>query len=189
MRTKFIFIFIALMSAIGIVFLYTGKQFFKTRTEITEDVMVNKITSMGKLQLVKYAMKDVIEQKEVRTFLPDERILFVAVGEVVGCLDLEKVTQQDIVFTDDSLKLYLPQPEICYVKIDHQQSKVYDVSGVWFPGDTKNMVENIYKIAEQKLLENAQQMQVLNKTRENAEIIFKPLVENLSGKKVKILFK
>src|SRR5690606_36180580 len=138
---------------------------------------------------VKYSMKDVIEKKEVRRFLPDERVIFVAVGEVVGCIDLTKVSKNDIRFNNDSLTLYLPQPEICYVKINHKASKVYDISGVCFPSDTKDLVEGIYKIAEQKLLMNAREMQLMQKTKENATLIFKPLVENLSNKKVEILFK
>ncbi|ADY50920.1 hypothetical protein Pedsa_0338 [Pseudopedobacter saltans DSM 12145] len=181
--------FIILLAALAFMFFYFKKQLFEVKTEITEDVMISKITSMGKLELVKYSMKDVIEKKEIRRFLPDERILFVAVGEVVGCIDLTKVSKDDISFNNDSLTLYLPRPEICYVKIDHKASKVYDVSGVWFPSDTKNLVEGIYKIAEQKLLMNAKEMQLMQKTKENATLIFKPLVENLSNKKVGILFK
>jgi len=174
---------------LAFIFFYFKTSFFNAKTEINEDVMVTKITSMGKLELVKYAMKDVIEKKKINRLLPDERVLFVAVGEVTGCIDLTKVSKQDIKIEEDSLTLYLPNPEICYTKIDHQKSKVYDVSGAWFPSDAKDMVEDIYKIAEQKLTSSAKEMQILEKTKENAQTIFKPLVENLSGKKVGILFK
>ncbi len=171
-------------------FFYVRKQFFLTRTELNEDVMVEKIVSMGKLELVKYSMKDVLEKKEIRNILPDKRILFVAVGEVTGCIDLTKLKKTDVVASgSDSVTIFLPKPEICYVKLDHQQSKVYDVSGAWFPGDSKNMVEDIYKIAEQKILENAGKQDILGKTRENATLIFKPMLENISGKSVGIEFR
>lgn len=170
-------------------FFYIKRELFATRTELTEDVMIEKITNMGKLELVKYSMKDVIEKKEIRAIWPDKRILFVAVGEVAGCIDLTKVKKQDIRSTADSVFIFLPMPEICYFKLDHQRSRVYDVSGSWFPSDTKNMVEGIYKIAEQKLLKNAQEMNILSKTRENAQLIFKPMLENISGKKVGVKFK
>lgn len=171
-------------------FFYIRNQFFLTRTELNEDVMVEKIVSMGKLELVKYSMKDVLEKKEVRNILPDKRILFVAVGEVTGCIDLTKLKKNDIVTSgSDSVTIFLPKPEICYVKLDHQQSKVYDVSGAWFPGDSKNMVEDIYKIAERKILENAGKQNILGKTRENARLIFKPMLENISGKMVGIEFR
>ena len=171
-------------------FFYIKRQFFLARTELNEDVMVEKIVSMGKLELVKYSMKDVLEKKEIRNILPDKRILFVAVGEVTGCIDLTKLKKNDIVNSKaDSVTIFLPMPEICYVKLDHQQSKVYDVSGAWFPGDSKNMVEDIYKIAEQKILENAEKQNILGKTKENAKLIFKPMLENISGKKVGIEFR
>jgi len=181
--------FVILLVALTFIFFYFKREFFETKTILNGDIRVTKITSMGKLELVRYAMKDVIEQKETRRFLPDERILFVAVGEVTGCIDLTKVAKEDILIEGDSLTLTLPQPEICYTKIDHQKSKVYDVSGAWFPSDAKNMVEGIYKIAEQRLTANANEMQILQKTRDNALAIFKPLVENLSGKKVGIVFR
>jgi hypothetical protein len=172
-----------------VLFFYLKKQFFETRTQLTEDVMVEKITNMGKLELVKYSMKDVLEKKEIRRFLPDQRILFVAVGEVAGCIDLTKVKKEDIRSSGDSLTITLPTPEICYTRLDHQRSKVYDVSGAWFPSDAKDMVEDIYKIAEKKIHDSAIEMDVLGKTRQNAELIFKPMLENISGKRVGIVFK
>lgn len=170
-------------------FFYIRNQFFVTRTEITEDVMIEKITNMGKLELVKYSMKDVIEKKVIRTLLPDKRILFVATGEVVGCIDLTKLSKEDVVSTKDSVTVYLPNPEICYSKLDHQRSKVYELSGVWSPDDRQEMIEEIYKLAEQKILQNAKEMNVLGKTKENASTIFKPILENISGKRVGILFR
>ena len=170
-------------------FFYIRNQFFKSRTEISDDVMIEKITNMGKLELVKYSMKDVIEKKIIRPILPDKRILFVAVGEVVGCIDLTKVNKSDIVSSADSVTITLPKPEICYSKLDHQRSKVYDLSGVWLPADRQAMIEDIYKLAEQKIVQNASEMNVLGKTKENATLIFKPMLENISGKKVGILFK
>jgi hypothetical protein len=172
-------------------FFYMKHQFSTVRTEVSEDVMVEKITSMGKLELVKYSMKDVLEKKQVHTILPDERVLFVAVGEVTACIDLTKVRKQDITrdSSGNSVTVMLPQPEICYTKLDHQRSKVYDVSGVILPSTTKTMVEDIYKLAEQRLLDNAREMKITDKARENAQLIFKPLLEGVSGKTVILKFK
>lgn len=172
-------------------FFYMKHQFSTVRTEVSEDVMVEKITSMGKLELVKYSMKDVLEKKQVHTILPDERVLFVAVGEVTACIDLTKVRKQDISRDSlgNSVTVMLPQPEICYTKLDHQRSKVYDVSGVILPSTTKTMVEDIYKLAEQRLLDNAREMKITDKARENAQLIFKPLLEGVSGKTVILKFK
>ncbi|MXV17738.1 DUF4230 domain-containing protein [Hufsiella ginkgonis] len=170
-------------------FFYIKHQFTTSRTEITETGMVEKITSMGKLELVKYTMKDVVEQKEVYRILPDRKVLLLAVGEVTACIDLTKVKRADIVQDGDSVTVYLPQPEICSASLDHDKSRVYDISGAWFQQDAKNMVESVYKIAERKILENARQMNVTGMARQNAQLIFKPLLESISGKKVTLKFR
>lgn len=189
-RTAILLILVSLVLGLLIVlFVFVKREFLKTRTEVTEDVMIEKITNIGKLELVKYSMKDVIEKKVSRSLLPDKRILFVAAGEVTGCIDLTKVKKQDIKASADSVEIYLPKPEICYSKLDHQRSKVYDLSGVFMPTDRQEMIEDIYKLAEQRILQNARDQNILGKTEENAQLIFKPLLENISGKKVLIFFK
>lgn len=161
-----------------------------SKVEVKEDLMIERITDIGKLELVKYSMKDVIERKELRYFFPDQRVLFIAVGEVAGCIDLRQVSEKDIIKHGiDSVTIYLPQPEICYVRLDHKKSKVYDISGAWLPGDTQDLVEGIYKFAEQRLLKNAQEMGILGKTKENASVIFKPMLENITGVRVNIAFR
>ena len=170
-------------------FFYIKHEFSTTRTEVTEDVMVSRIVSMGKLELVKYAMKDVVEKKELHMILPDAKVLFVAVGEVTACIDLTKVKKDDIIQHKDSVTVTLPKPEICYVKLDHQKSKVYDVTGVWFPDKARTMVEDVYKLAEKKMLTGATDMQILAKAQENAGLIFKPFLESISGKKVTLQYK
>lgn len=151
--------------------------------------MVQKIASMGKLELVKYTMKDIIEQKEVHAILPDSKILFLAVGEVTACIDLTKIKRSDITQTKDSVVVFLPQPEVCYAKLDHEKSRIYDITGAWFPDNTKNMVEGVYKLAEKKILDNATQMNVLGMARQNAQSIFKPLLQSISGKTVVLYFR
>jgi hypothetical protein len=170
-------------------FFYLKNELTSSRTEMSDSGMVSKISSMGKLELVRYAMKDVIEQKEIHPILPDSRVLFLAVGEVTACIDLTKIRKPDVVQNKDSVIVYLPQPEICYSKLDHQKSKVYDIRGAWFEDDAKNMVEDVYKLGEKRILDNANQMDVLGLARTNAQLIFKPILESISGKPVVLRFK
>jgi hypothetical protein len=191
-RSRISFNLVSALVIIGFLiflFFYIKHQFTATRTEITESGMVQKITSMGKLELVKYQMKDIVEQKEIHSILPDSKVLLLAVGEVTACIDLTKVKRSDIKQTTDSVTVFLPQPEICYAKVDHDKSKVYDISGVWFEESAKNMVEGVYKIAEKKIYDNAREMNVLGMARQNAQLIFKPLLEGISGKKVGLSFR
>ncbi len=161
----------------------------KNETTISHDVLVEKIEAMGKMELTKFTIKDIIEKNVIKKWLPDSKILFVAVGEAAGCIDLSKVTKNDIKRSGDSILITLPKPEICYVKINHQQSKVYDISGVYFKEDTKLMVEEVYKIAEKELTKEAQTMGIIEETKKNANLILKPLFENITGKKIGFKFK
>lgn len=170
-------------------FFYLKNQLTGSRKELTETGMVQKIASMGKLELVKYTMKDIIEQKEIHPILPDSKVLFLAVGEVTACIDLTKIKRSDITQTRDSVLVFLPLPEICYAKLDHQKSKVYDISGAWFEDSAKDMVEGVYKLAEKRILDNARQMDVLGLARQNAQLIFKPLLQGISGKTVVLKFR
>nr|WP_294946937.1 DUF4230 domain-containing protein [uncultured Mucilaginibacter sp.] len=188
-RVSITMVFLLVIVASVIFMFFYIKHQFATQTEVNQDIMVSKITAMGKLELVKYSMKDVIEKKELHTILPDARVLFVGVGEVTACIDLTKVKKEDITQTKDSVLLTLPNPEICYVKLDHQKSRVYDVSGVWFPDKAKTMVEDVYKIAEKKMLTTAGEMNLLGKAKENAALIFVPFLQNVTSKKVLLKFK
>lgn len=189
---RFIFRAIVVLSLVMIstyAFYKFKNLFLGNKESVKQEVLVSKITAMGKLELVKYSIKDVIDMKETKFFWPDERILFVAVGEVTACIDLKNINKSDIVFDGDSLTLHLPKPEICYTKLDHSQSKVYDVSGIIFPEKVKEKVEEVYKIAEKKMYSSAIEMNILGTAKQNANLIFKPLVINLSNKKVGIVFK
>jgi Protein of unknown function (DUF4230) len=170
-------------------FFFIKHQFSVSRIEVTDTGLVQKITSMGKLELVKYEMKDIIEQKEVPPILPDSRVLLLAVGEVTACIDLTKVKRSDIVQGKDSVVVFLPEPEICYAKLDHEKSKVYDIKGVMFEDGAKDMVEDVYKLAEKKILDDAKEMNVLGMAHQNAQLIFKPLLEGISGKTVVLKFR
>ena len=94
--------------------------------EVSHSVLLQKITSMGKLELVKYNFRDVVESRIKKDFLPDAKVLLIVTGEATGCLDLTKIRVADITEQDSILVVHLPKPEICSFKIDHSKSKVYN---------------------------------------------------------------
>lgn len=156
-------------------------------TVISHEALVEKIEAMGKMELAKFTVKDVIEKKVIKEWWPDSKVLMIAVGEAVGCIDLSKVKAKDVKKSGDSIIVTIPKPELCYVKVNHQKSKVYDISGVYFKEDTKAMVEEVYEIAEKELTKEVIEMGILEETRKNAFLILKPIFENISGKKVGIV--
>lgn len=181
-------ILLIILGIIIAIFVYR-KLSTNNETTISHDVLVEKIEAMGKMELTKFTIKDIIEKNIIKNWWPDSKVLFVAVGEAAGCIDLSKVTKNDVKRSGDSILITLPKPEICYVKINHEKSKVYDISGVHFKEETKKLVEEIYLIAEKELTKEAQSMGILEETKKNANLILKPLFENLTNKKVGFKFK
>lgn len=156
---------------------------------ITHNITIDQIEAMGKLELVKYKFRDVLEYKVGNSswYSSGSKVLVIISGEAVGCIDLTKIKKEDIV--EDSTKLYikLPPPELCYSKVNHQESKTYDIeTGIFgkFNDKSSKVLEDAYKEAENKIKELALQANILEQTKKNAELILKPTLEQIAKKKV-----
>lgn len=159
----------------------------KEETIITNTTVLQEIENIGKLELVKYHFKEVVEfEKGSYSWLPSSKVVLIAGGEAVGCVDLKKIQEQDIVISGDTALINLPAPEICYFKIDHEKSKVYSLEYTYF--QDKNLIDQAYKAAEGQLKKAALDLNILEQTRENAEVILKPLLEKITQKKVIFLY-
>src|SRR5690606_1424498 len=129
-------------------------------SESSHQIVLNEITAMGKLELVKYNFKDVVEQKITKMWLPDAKALLIIHGEAIGCIDLQKIKQDDITMTVDTLVINLPEPELCVFKIDHANSKIYNTEYAFT--DEAQLIEKAYKQAEQQIKESALNMGIMD---------------------------
>lgn len=160
---------------------------------ITHHSVLQEITEMGKLELVKYNFKDIVEyEKPVNSYqkfvLGQTKAVLIVNGEAIGCIDLTKILPTDLVEDRDTLIVYLPQPELCVSKINHEQSRVYNVQTAYFD-DSGPAVSEAYLAAERKINQSALEMGILEQTRTNAEKILMPFLESVSGKKVLLRYR
>lgn len=158
----------------------------KDQTETMHTVVLQEISAMGKLELVKYNFKDVVEQEIVKTFLPNAKAVLIVQGEAIGCVDLTQLQIADITSNDSVLVVNMPEPELCVFKIDHSKSKVYNTEYA-FTEEAK-LVQDAYKQAEKQIQRSALDMGILDQTRVNARKILTPVLEKASGKKVLLKF-
>ena len=189
-----------LLTRIVILFLiFLGAYFFYRKFSNTPEApvvtvihhtLVQEITALGRLELVSYHFKDVVEYNKEQTsyktlnyFLPAAKAVLIVSGEAIGCIDLTKIRAEDILQKTDTVIITLPKPELCLYKIDHQKSKVYDVTKGYFL-EQGQMVSDAYKEAESKMKQSALEMGILEETNTNAQKILVPLVRQLSGKNV-----
>ncbi len=157
---------------------------------ITHNTVLQQITRMGKLELVRYNFRDVVEYEKGMTsfeslnqYLDKASTVLIINGEAIGCIDLTRIQAHDIVDGDSGMVVYLPEPELCVYKINHEQSKVYDTRNTYFQQEGK-MVNEAYAAAEKKVRNSALEMGILRQTDENARKILQPFLEKIAGKKV-----
>ncbi len=159
---------------------------FRRGNDATKTLMLREVTSLGKLELVKYTFKDIVDYEQPNTFLPNANAVLIVEGEAIGCIDLSRVTPADIVTMGDSVTIKLPKPEICGWKINHDRSRVYDTRFSFL--NESQLVSDAYRQAERQIRQSALNGGILEQTRQNAEKMVRPLLSRLSGKRVGLVF-
>ena len=160
---------------------------FRRGDTSTQSIVLKEITALGKLELVRYTFKDIVEHEQLNTFLPNANAVLIVEGEATGCIDLTKIALTDIVTTDDSVMVRLPKPELCGWKINHNRSRVYDTRFAFL--DDAQLVSDAYRQAERQIRQSALNGGILLQTRQNADRMLRPLLSRLSGRRVGLVFR
>lgn len=159
---------------------------FRRGDNTTQSIVLKEIKALGKLELVRYTFKDIVEHEQVNTFLPNANAVLIVEGEATGCIDLTRIKLDNITTTDDSITIQLPKPELCGWKINHDRSRVYDTHFSFL--NESQLVSDAYRKAEHQVKQSALNGGILNQTRQNATQMLRPLLERISGKKVGFTF-
>ena len=154
----------------------------ENETQTTHAVVLEEVQALGKLELVRYNFKDIVEHEQVTKWLPNAKAVLIVQGEAIGCIDLTKITTSDVTEASDTVIVHLPEPELCSYKIDHSKSKVYNTEYAFM--EEAKLVQAAYQHAEQQIQKAALEMGILEQTKQNANQILKPVLEKVSGKKV-----
>jgi hypothetical protein len=155
------------------------------RVTVTHNTVLTQVEALGKLELVRYRFKDVVEYKRTAKypFLPDAKAALIVGGEAVGCLDLRKIRPQDVTLEGDSVvRIILPDPELCAFQVNHTQSRVFSTQNGFF--DDASLVDEAYRYAEAQVRKSALQSGILAETQRNAQQILVPLLHTLTGRRV-----
>lgn len=169
---------------------YLTRDSNENESIINKSTVLNKVETMGKLELVKYSFKEVTEltemSKEYFDFFkmgPDSKIALISTGYAVGCLDLSLLQLDDIDIRDEIIYMDLPKPELCYYKLDLENTRIFSLQSNPLK-DEAEFIQRAYKTAELEIRDAALSSGILDQTKSNAELILRPLIENLTGKTV-----
>jgi hypothetical protein len=161
---------------------------------IGHNTILESVEALGNLELVKYNFSEITELSEKnKAYLgifkvPDSKAVLIASGHAVGCIDLNKISANDIQVKEGSLFIKLPEAEICFYKLDLDKSRIYSVEKAVYYKNEKDLIQKIYKTAEDQIKVAALNSGILEQTSNNAEIMLRPLLEQLSGKNVVFVY-
>ena len=168
----------------------TDKADQSAKTVLNTSVILKEVEELGRFELVEYNFKEITELTEVSKEYfslfklgPDQKIALISEGQAAGCIDFTKMKDQDITVMGDTVFMRLPDPEICYYKLDLNKTRIYSLQTSPMKEDGP-FIEKAYKIAEDEIRKAALESGILQQTRENAEAMILPLFEKVSGKTV-----
>lgn len=180
---------LAIGLALLIFWVYRSFSYSENET-VKHEAVVERIQLMGKVQLVQFNIRDVVEYKVERSlFLPDSKVLMIVAGEIGACIDLQKLKDADVDRGETVTSITLPSPEICYIKVNHERSTIYDKKSWMFLDDDAELMDKAYKEAEKFLNRPDVQAPALEEARKNAPAILGPIFEKIAGQPVEIRFK
>ncbi|MBC3786473.1 DUF4230 domain-containing protein [Spirosoma utsteinense] len=190
--TTLIRLFIMLLLLAGLIAIWeqirgsSALSRFRRDDSTVQHAVLREVTALGKLELVRYTFKDIVEHEQLNTFLPNANAILIVEGEATGCIDLTKIALADITTRSDSLTIRLPKPELCSWKINHDRSRVYDTRFSFL--DDSQLVSDAYRQAERQIRQSALNGGILEQTRQNADRMLRPLLTRLSGQRVGVTF-
>jgi hypothetical protein len=144
--------------------------------------IVHEIRSLARLETIKFSLEKIITaetRQGVFEWLVGDRLIFVAHGQVIAGIDLNKLDPEDLLVRDGVLYVQLPEAEIFVVAIDNQQSYVYDRETGLFTHGEVNLETEARRAAEIEIEDSALEDGILDLAAQNAESFLDRLFRNL----------
>jgi hypothetical protein len=118
----------------------------------------------------------------------EDAILLVAVAEVTGGIDLQKLTTADVVVDPvrRTARINLPAPEVLHAALDNDKTYVHSRKTGTLADRRENLESRARKEAERTLVESARQAGLLKRAADNGRRTVEALVHSLGYEKVEV---
>lgn len=133
--------------------------------------IVHEIRSLARLETIKFSLEKIITaeiHQGVFDWLIGDRLIFVAHGEVIAGIDLNKLDPEDLEVKGGVLYVTLPEVEIFITTLDNEQSYVYDRDTGLFTHGEVNLETEARRAAEQEIERSALEDGILDLAEKNA---------------------
>jgi hypothetical protein len=143
--------------------------------------VVQSIRSLSRIETSQYTVERVLTGESTGALPPftSDKILFIARGEVIAGVDLQKLTEDDVQVVSGTVTIRLPAPEILSSRLDNEKSRVYDRQTGIFTKADPNLESQVRQRAEEEIKSAALEDGILDKARENAETTLRTLLHSL----------
>ncbi len=154
-----------------------------TPTIIPDPVtIIHEVRSLARLETIKFSLEKIITaetRQGVFDWLIGDRLIFVAHGEVIAGIDLNKLDQEDLDVRGGVLYVKLPEAEIFVTALDNEQSYVYDRDTGLFTHGEVNLETEARRVAEREIEKSALEDGILELAAQNAESFLDRLFRDL----------
>jgi hypothetical protein len=144
--------------------------------------IVHEVRSLARLETIKFSLEKIITaetRQGLFEWLVGDRLIFVAHGEVIAGIDLNKLDPEDLEVRGNVLYVTLPEPEIFVTALDNEQSYVFDRdTGILTHGEV-NLETEARQAAEREIEKSALEDGILDIAAQNAESFLDRLFRDL----------
>ena len=154
-----------------------------TPTIIPDPVtIIHEVRSLARLETIKLTLEKIITAETRQgafDWLIGDRLIFVARGEVIAGIDLNKLATEDLNVIGGVLYVKLPEAEIFVAALDNETSYVYDRDTGLFTHGEVNLETEARRVAEREIEKSALEDGILELAAQNAESFLDRLFRDL----------
>ena len=182
MRTTVTVSLITLLVGIGLAsWFFLRPNASGTSIDTSRAAVVKEMRQIGRLETASFTIEKIIEAKKEeggpwRDILFGDKLLLIAHGEVVAGFDFANLTEANVRTTGGTLRLELPAPQILSVRLDNEQTRVYDRSQGFLARGNKDLETEARQAAEKEIRDAACQADILEAASANATKQIKALM-------------
>jgi hypothetical protein len=156
----------------------------------TGPVVVEGIQELDQLATVRWTESVLVTREsggtDLERTLTGERVLLVATGDVEAGVSLAELGEDDVRVDGEAVTIRLPEPEILFVSLDEEETRVYDrdFGPLNFRPDN-GLVEEARDAALDKIEKAARDEDILDQAEQNTENSIRAFVTSLGFKEVR----
>ncbi len=160
----------------------------RTRVDLSQPTVVNKIQQLQRLETVIYTMDKVVSGEKENAILPDflagDRLLMLVHGEVVAGVDFGSLRNEDVAVNGKHVRLHLPDAQLFTTRLDSARTRVYSrQTGLLVPVDP-NLESQVRQEAERQLQQAALADGILKTANQNGRMTLSSLRQGLGFSEV-----